>query len=44
MTTIEYMVVGYHGKEWEEIYYCDNSEIGAFKRFNQVKIKDKNNI
>lgn len=42
MTTIEYMVVGYHGKEWEEIYYCDNSEIGAFKRFNQVKIKDKN--
>lgn len=41
-TTIEYMTVGYYRKEWEEIYYCDTSEIGAFKRYNQLKIKDKN--
>ncbi len=42
MITIEYIVVGYAGKEWEEIYYCGESEIRAFKRYNEVKIKDKN--
>lgn len=42
MTTIEYMVVGYHGKEWEDIYYCGESEVGAFKRYKQMDFKDKN--
>lgn len=42
MTTIEYMVVGYHGKEWEDIYYCGESEVGAFKKYKEIKIKDKN--
>lgn len=42
MVSIEYMVVGYYGKEWEEIYYCAASEVGAFKRYMEVKIKDKN--
>lgn len=41
MVSIEYMGVGYPDTDLEDIHYCDASEVGAFKRYKELKFKNK---
>lgn len=41
MVSIEYIVVGNYDTDFENIYYCDTSEVGAFKRYKELKFKNK---
>ena len=41
MVSIEYMVIGNYNTYLDDIYYCNVSEIGAYKRYQELKVNNK---